>query len=372
MRSIHFSHPGRRTRGWIAVLLLATSGAALGSAGAAGGTAPADGKALVEAGLAALQARLDAGDPGGALRDGRRLLRSLPEDDTVTAAERAQVYALMFEGARRDRDSRGGSLLAADLQKEDRRRYGAGSAERVPGLYEVARWYAWADRPQSERGALTTALALLESTHGPRDARLAYPLRAIAASCVRSRSDEDLARASLERALQLDFPDTREGVLSRAEVFATRGDVEAIFVAPASGTSWYRTAWQRLADSKLAGPEAARAAFAQPTPIYVHVPDAPFRSRKGDIDHFAAGTVSFAFTVSALGTIEQLRLRQSVAPIDSLPEPVTEAFRDARYRPRLVAGEPVATPDHGFELRFSRDATRASRRINVGPVDQQR
>ena len=73
-----------------------------------------------------------------------------------------------------------------------------------------------------------------------------------------------------------------------------------------------------------------------------------------------------------MGTIEQLRLRQSLAPMESVPDPVTRAFREARYRPRLVAGQPVATPDHGFELRFSRDARRATRKVNVGPVEQQR
>jgi hypothetical protein len=189
---------------------------------------------------------------------------------------------------------------------------------------------------------------------------------------VGSRSCAGPARAALDRALQLDYQDTSGDVLERAEVFATRGDVEALFVVPAAGTAWYRAAWQRLADSRLAGPEVAASLFAQPRPIYVNVPDTPFTSRKGDLDHFAAGTVAFGFTVTAEGRIEQLRLRQSVAPIDSLPEPVTKAFSEARYRPRLVAGQPIATPDHGYELRFSQDPRRATRRVKIGPVDQSR
>lgn len=340
-----------------AVLLAPSTGAA------AGATEPA---------RAELQSLLDAGRFADVLPAGRKLLRRLPDDATVTADDRAQVYALMFEGARRNRDLRGGNSLAADLQKGDRRRYGDDAVERVPGLYAAARWYEWADLPERERQALTTAVALLEGAHGPRDARLAWPLRTIASSCVRSRSEPDLARAVLERALALDYRDTAADVGERAEVFATRGDVEAVFAEPAAGTGWYKAAWQRLADSKLAGPAAAAALFGQPKPIYVNVPDAPFTSRKGEIDHFAAGIVSFAFTVSSVGTIEQLRLRQSLAPMDSVPEPVTRAFREARYRPRLVAGQPVATPDHGFELRFSRAGGVATRAINVGTIEQQR
>lgn len=326
----------------------------------------------LQTGLAELQALLEAGRFVDVLPAGRKLLRRLPDDATVTADDRAQVYALMFEGARRNRDLRGGNSFAGNLQKDDRRRHGDDGVERVPGLYAAARWYEWADLPERERQALTTAVTLLERAHGPADARLAWPLRTIASSCVRSRSEPDLARASLDRALKLDYRDTAADVIERAEVFATRGDVEALFAEPAAGTAWYQAAWQRLADSRLAGPGTAAELFGQPRPIHVNVPDEPFTSRRGDFDHFAAGTVSFAFTVSSLGTIEQLRLRQSVAPLDSLPEPVMKAFREARYRPRLVSGQPVATPDHGFELRFSRDVTPATRRINVGTVEQQR
>jgi len=333
---------------------------------------PGTAASAVEPARAELQSLLDAGQFADVLPAGRKLLRRLPDDATVTADDRALVYELMFEGARRNRDLRGGNSLAADLQKADRRRHGDDAVERVPGLHAAARWYEWADLPERERQALTTAVTLLERAHGPQDARLAWPLRTIASSCVRSRSEPDLARASLDRALKLDYGDTAADVIERAEVFATRGDVEALFAEPAAGTAWYQAAWQRLADSRLAGPGTAAALFGQPKPIYVNVPDAPFTSRRGDIDHFAAGTVSFAFTVSSLGTIEQLRLRQSLAPMDSVPEPVTRAFREARYRPRLVAGQPLATPDHGFELRFSRDGGAATRAINVGTIEQQR
>ncbi|MEQ1801457.1 MAG: hypothetical protein ABL989_06015 [Gammaproteobacteria bacterium] len=345
----------------LAVLMLATTGAR------ADATAPP-----LDAGLAGLQASLDAGKSADVLPAGKKLLRGLPDDGTISADQRAAIYGLMFEGARRSRDLRGGNAFAADLQKQDRKRYGTDAVERVPGLYEAARWYAWADLTGRERDALTAAIPLLERAYGPRDPRLAWPLRTLASSCVRSRSDVDVARAALDRALKLDYRDTRDDVIERAAVFATRGDVEALFVEPAAGATWYRTAWQRLADSKRAGPDVANATFADPKPIYVNVPDEPFTSRRGEIDHFAAGTVSFGFTVTALGTIDELRLRQSLAPMESVPDPVTRAFREARYRPRLVAGEPVATPDHGFELRFSRDVSRAARKVRVGQVEPAR
>lgn len=284
---------------------------------------------------------------------------------TVDAAAR-------FEAARRNRDLRGGNFVAVEIRETELKRYGADSALRVPGLYEIARWYVWADRPSRERATLNEAVEILERSYGLRDSRLAYPLRAIASSCVRGRSKAGVARAALDRALKLEYASTRADLLERAEVFAVRGDVEAVFDTPAAGTGWYRAAWRRLADSKLAGPEAANEFFGQPAPIYVNVPDKPFTSRKGDFEHFAAGTVAFGFTVSAEGVIEQLRLRESVAPIESLPGPAIAAFRQARYRPRVVAGEPVATPEHGFVLNFSRDEQLAKRRASFGQLDQAR
>jgi hypothetical protein len=294
------------------------------------------------------------------------------DDSTAPADEQAKDYAALFDEARRKLDLRGGNFLATELQKSERKRYGAHSVLRVPGLYEAARWYSWADRTRQERAALNAALTILEKAYGPRDARLSYPLRTIASSCVRSRSDADLARAVLDRALQLNFQATRADVLERAEVFAVRGDVEALFDTPSAGGGWYKAAWQKLADSRFAGPDIANEMFTQPKPVYVNVPDEPFTSRKGNLDHFTAGTVSFGFTVSALGVIEQLRLRQSQLPIDSIPRPVLEAFRDARYRPRLVAGQPVPTPDHGFALTFSTDERRARRRVSFGQLDHAR
>lgn len=293
-------------------------------------------------------------------------------DSVTPAAEATKDYAALIEEARRTRDLRRGNVLAAELQKTDRQRYGTRSVLRVPGLYEAASWYAWADRAKKERKALEEAVDVLEAAHGPRDARLAYPLRTIASSCVRSRSDPELARAVLERALDLDYQATLADVLERAEVFAVRGDVESLFDTPSAGAGWYEAAWRKLADSTLAGPDVANKTFAQPRPVYVQIPDEPFRSRKDNLEQFTAGTVSFGFTVSELGMIEDLRLRRTVLPIDSAPDPVLAAFREARYRPRLVAGRPVPTPDHGFELTFSTDERRAKRKVTIGQVDEVR
>jgi hypothetical protein len=75
------------------------------------------------------------------------------------------------------------------------------------------------------------------------------------------------------------------------------GDWEVIFGLPPASAGWYRAAWQRLADSTWFGHAAADETFAPPVPIVVDIPDKPFVSLRRDPDFFAAGVVTFGFTV---------------------------------------------------------------------------
>jgi hypothetical protein len=75
------------------------------------------------------------------------------------------------------------------------------------------------------------------------------------------------------------------------------GDWEVIFGLPPASAGWYRAAWQRLADSTWFGHAAADETFAPPVPIVVDIPDKPFVSLRRDPGLFAAGVVTFGFTV---------------------------------------------------------------------------
>lgn len=320
-------------------------------------------------GLVALTARAEAGDSDAVLVEGRRLLREHRDDSAVSADARREVYRLLLAAARDKGSLRTGNTVAADLLKQERRTHGRDSAGRVPGLYLVAEWNRWAGRGAREREVLTEAVRLLELNHGPRDARLAPALTALAAACINDRAKAEEAAAALARARSLDYPSSRESLLARSDALATQGDWEVVFGDPAASRGWYEAAWRTLADSTLAGPREANQRFAVPRPLSVRIPAEPFRSLKGGQEHFATGRVSFGFTVTPEGQVEALRIREVLAPVESLPDPVLKAFKDARYRPRVLGGRPQATVDHGYVLRLRDDPGLQPRKVKFGVLD---
>jgi len=80
--------------------------------------------------------------------------------------------------------------------------------------------------------------------------------------------------------------------------------------------------------------------------------------------------VVFGFTVTAEGMLEDIVLRQNLGPVGAVPDPLAKALRKARYRPRIRGGTPVATPGHGYEVRFERDPRLRPRKASIGPIDQ--
>lgn len=303
--------------------------------------------------------------PVTVIAEGRRWLKTA--DD---AEARTRVYATMLEAARELPNVRQGNAVAASLLKADRERYGADSVMRLPGMYLAAAWYGGAGRNTDEQRLLGEAVSLLETAAGPTDARLAYPLRRLADSCIRDGRDPAVARAALDRGLGLTLGTARDEVRERAEAFAARGDWELRFGERSAAAAWYRTAWQKLADSSHFGPAAANAAFGEPVPLVVTVPAKPFASLRRDPDFYAPGTVEYGFTVTADGAVTDLALRRSTAPIDALPTPLERALRRAQYRPAIRDGAPRPTPGHGYAFSFAVDASQPARAIRAGPIDQ--
>lgn len=329
--------------------------------------APGEGAA---ADAAAFEQAMQGQSPAATIAAGRRWLKAARDDAAVTTAEQRRVYAVMLGAARNASSFRDGNRLATELVASEARALGADSVERVPGLYLAADWYDFAGRYRDARRLLEQAVLLIEVAHGPGDAQLALPLRRIAEECLRDRRDADVAHAAVDRALALTLGTTREDTRERAEAFAVRGDWELVFGLPPAGAAWYRAAWQRIADSTWFGRRDADEAFGQPIPIVVDIPDKPFASLRRDPDFFAAGVVTFGFTVTPEGTLEDVVLRRNLSPTGSVPDPLEKALRRARYRPRIQGGVPVATPGHGYEVRFERDPKLQPRKVRIGPIDQ--
>jgi hypothetical protein len=220
-------------------LRVARAAATLALALLLGVLAPGEGAA---ADAAAFEEAVRGQSPAATIAAGRLWLNEVRDDAAITTAERRRAYAVMLGAARNAGSLRDGNRLAAELVASEAGALGAGSVERVPGLYLAADWYDYAGRYRDARLQLEQAVVLIEASRGPGDAQLALPLRRIAEECLRDRRDADIAHAAIDRALALTLGTTREDTWERPEAFAVRSDWEVVFGLPPASAGWYRAA----------------------------------------------------------------------------------------------------------------------------------
>ena len=274
--------------------------------------------------------------------------------DTITAAflinnkqipvdkwHEAELHALLFEIARREQHERSGNQAAANSLKARTEYYGETSIDLVPYIEEVADWYRASSQLGRERKMHQRSIEILEQHYGPSDAHLVNPLREIAATYLISHKSPGKALATLERAAALTYPETAEAELLQALVQADLGDYHVVFGKPEDGTVAYRQSWRQMDANDELGPEYANRYFAEVRQLYYNQPDNPASSTKG-ADFFTEGYVLTEFTVSADGTLTDIRVVES-KPVQMKERLFVKALQKARFRPRLIDGEPVAT-----------------------------
>lgn len=280
------------------------------------------------------------------------------ENPAVGLSQRAGAYAVLFDSALGLRDFTRGNLAASEMVKSERAVLGESSPARASGLYQSANWYRRTSQLSRERKLLSEAIAILEKAYGVNDSRLACPLRLLATSHLVGHDNAKKSRAFLDRALDLPAGQDPDAQLERAMILASLGDHEIVFGDPTASGAYYSRAWRLAADHPLLGTAVANRLFATPLPLYVKVPSEPFR---GSIvrseymvagDYFADGAITFEFIVTAEGLVDELHIHDKDIELGILPTPIVKAFQNARYRPRVLDGQPVPTPDQQFSMEF--------------------
>jgi outer membrane biosynthesis protein TonB len=336
----------------VAALLLARAAVAAAGEPAAGSP---EAVARVEAAIEDARATFVDGDAKGALKRYREILRNEAAAPGVPIRARTRAYAGIMELAPYLGDTSlftTGNLAARSLVGEEAKALGADSADRVPGLIEAANWYYRSSQPAPERKQLEEVVRVLGVAYGERHASLAVPLVRLANSYITDEAKPQVARAALDRAAGLALAGAPDEARTRSAIQAALGDHAVVFGAAGSGDGHYREAWRVLAASS---PEAAVREYGVPMPLHVNIPAEPFASMKG-ADYYAAGSVTMTFTVRADGHLDDVAVLAKDTPVATLPTPVVQAFRRARYRPRLADGAPVATTGEKYVLNFGQDA----------------
>lgn len=246
----------------------------------------------------------------------------------------------------------GDTRKAQDIQLERLdnavRRYGADDQRVIPFRYVLADYYQRSRELDSARQQYTDVLKTQESQLGPEHPGLLSPLRQLVRiDLLTSQTQAGDAHARLVSVLQQN-PNT--DAIERGESLATLGDWAIVANDMTAARDWYKQAWEAF--SSKPGFDTA-AAFAKPEMIDFIAPlNSVDRGAKSKLP-YAWAEIGFDFDVSADGRPQHVHaVRAEGAPPSEFESRYSRRLRETHFRPRLVAGEPVATENVQFTHYF--------------------
>ena len=217
------------------------------------------------------------------------------------------------------------------------RRFGPADPRVIPFRYTLAQYYERSRLPESAREQYEEVLSAQESRLGATDAGLMAPLR-------------ELVQLDLV-AYQGEVPDRRDRLaavleqshnatpVERGLTLALLGDWATVAGDAPTAANYYREAWLALS----ANPEVDVAAyFRKPTMIDFVAPLSPV-DRNERSKPYTWTEIVLEFDVSATGLPSDVRVITRDPQTVSLQTRYNRRMRETHFRPRLVAGEPVAT-----------------------------
>jgi len=133
--------------------------------------------------------------------------------------------------------------------------------------------------------------------------------------------------------------------VERAEALAVLGDAALAAGRDEDALRYYGEAYGALGDN-----EAAEAFFGSPRMVNFIPPPGPVDWGARRNRAYAWGSITARFTLSARGRAEQIQITASDPP-GLMDARYVERLAEAVFRPRIVAGAPVATA----RLRYSHE-----------------
>jgi tetratricopeptide (TPR) repeat protein len=217
------------------------------------------------------------------------------------------------------------------------RRFGAADPRVIPFRYTLAKYYERSRLPESAREQYEEVLSAQEGRLGGSDAGLLSPLRELVQLDLLVAQGEFSERRD-HLAAVLEQSDNATPV-DRGLSLALLGDWATVTGDTATAAAYYREAWRMLSMS----PEIDVAGyFRKPTMIDFVAPlSAVDRNERSKAYTWA--DVVLEFDVSADGLPSDVRIITRDAKTMTLQTRYQRRMREAHFRPRLVAGEPVAT-----------------------------
>jgi hypothetical protein len=214
----------------------------------------------------------------------------------------------------------------------------------IPYRYVLADYYQRSRLPQSAREQYAVALKTQETLLGPEHPGLLDPLRQLVRiDLLTSQTEAGEAHARLVSVVR-DNPNT--DAVERGLALATLGDWAIVANDLNAAHDYYKQAWDALSSK----PDFDVAAtFAKPEMIDFIAPlSSVDRGEKSRLPYGWA-EIDFSFDVSADGRPLNVHVvRPEGAQPSQFESRYSRRLRETHFRPRLVAGEPVATDNVQF------------------------
>jgi tetratricopeptide (TPR) repeat protein len=217
------------------------------------------------------------------------------------------------------------------------RRFGPTDPRVIPFRYTLAQYYERSRLPESAREQYEEVLSSQESRLGATDAGLLSPLRELVQlDLVAYQGEVSERRDRLAAVLEQNADATP---VERGLTLALLGDWATVAGDTPAAADYYREAWRTLSTN----PEIDVAGyFRKPTMIDFVAPlssvDRNERSKP-----YTWSEIVLEFDVSAAGLPSDVRVMTRDPLTTSLQTRYNRRMRETHFRPRLVAGEPVAT-----------------------------
>lgn len=275
-----------------------------------------------------------------------------------------------------------GSLPEAErhmmyLRRLGERAYGVDDPRFIPILCIVGDWYMDAIQPEVARQHYRAAFALAERKLGKDSLAVVDPLRSIASSYMREislafygvpvrpdrmsplmepqqpsnaepinpRYINSEGERALNRALKVVASSTEASAALRAATLIQLGDWFIMKQSPAKAMPYFQEALPLLAQPGVTSEAGNPLSF--PVQIYYPTPPLATRNLHRPPEETEDRFVQLEFTVQPDTTVTDVRVVDKDASERTVTQ-VAEAMRSARYRPRFVEGQPVATTAVGY------------------------
>jgi tetratricopeptide (TPR) repeat protein len=238
-------------------------------------------------------------------------------------------------------DTRQAQREQLEILNVAQRHFGTGNAGVIPYHYKLAGYYELARMHGRARDEFERALEIVRSNpaSGPGDEL--EPLTELVRIDART-GETSRARRELEERLHVTAD---VDAATRAEAYAVLGDFELANGRIDTATDFYGQAYASFADAY-----AADAYFRAPRLIdFVPPPTAVDFGRRRNAP-YAWGSITARFGVTATGKAERIAIVVSDPP-GLMDARYARRLAEAVFRPRLAAGQPVATS----RLRFSHE-----------------